>query len=228
MPRPRAPATPEPLPAASLSERLAEQTRQWIIAAAADLLEEQGPASLTNAALAARAGIAERTVYRHFATRDALLGELAAEVTRRLATPPVPSTPAALLQYPAQLFACFEARPNLTRAALGSELFQHMRDSTAAQRWAGVQRLLDDHLPDQPASARAMAAANIRFLLSATTWHYYRQHFGFDAGQATRCVQHALQLQLQALGLLTRKDHDAAAAAAKPRRERRERSQRRE
>ena len=202
------PKTPAPTLAAarapSLAERHADHTRQWIVAAAVDVLEELGPAAvLTNAAVAGRAGISERTVYRHFATREALLDALAAEVAQRLGTPPVPSSPEALLRYPGQLFACFEARPQLTRSALTSEVFSRMRDGPAAQRWRVVQQMLDAHLPALPEAERAMTAANIRYLLAATTWHYYRHYFGFSLEQTVRCVQQALAFQLQGLGLTT-------------------------
>ena len=185
----------------TLAERHTDHTRQWIVAAAVDLMEQPGTGPLTNAAIAERAGISERTVYRHFATRDALLDALAAEVMQRLGSPPVPATPAALLDYPAELFAGFEARSQLTRAALNSDIFPRMRDGPAAQRWRGLQQILADALPGLPEAERAIAAANLRYLLAATTWQYYRYQFGFSLAQTVRCVRLALALQLKGLGL---------------------------
>jgi AcrR family transcriptional regulator len=199
--RPAATPTPEPARTPTLAERHTDHTRQWIVAAAVDLMEQPGAGPLTNAAIAERAGISERTVYRHFATRDALLDSLAAEVARRLGSPPVPATPAALLDYPAELFACFEARSQLTRSALNSDVFPRMRDGPAAQRWRGVQQVLADALPGLPEAERAIAAANLRYLLAATTWQYYRYQFGFSLEQTVRCVRLALVLQLKGLGL---------------------------
>jgi AcrR family transcriptional regulator len=189
----------------SLSERHTDQTRQLILSAAADLLENQELAELTNAAVAARAGVSERTVYRHFMNRDALLDGVAVEVASRLQSPPVPDTPEALLTYPQQLFASFEARHQLTRSALASEVFARLRDGPAARRWQAVQRMLDNSLPALSANDRAMAAANIRYLLTATTWNYYRQQLGLTAEQTVCCVRQALSMQLHCLGLLPEK-----------------------
>lgn len=205
MPRTRARRTAAPTPDAvrgpTLAERHADHTRQWIVSAAVDLMEQPGAGLLTNAAIAERAGISERTVYRHFATRDALLDALAAEVMQRLGSPAAPATVAGLLDYPAELFASFEAQADLTRAALSSDIFPRMRDGPAAQRWVGLQKILAAALPGLPQAERAMAAANLRYLLAATTWHYYRHQFGFSLEQTVGCVRLALALQLKGLGL---------------------------
>ena len=56
-------------PTASLTERHAEQTRHWLVEAAVDRMAEDPEAPLVNAVIAQRAGVSERTVYRHFPTR---------------------------------------------------------------------------------------------------------------------------------------------------------------
>lgn len=185
----------------SLAARQTDQTRQWITDAALNLLEEDGSDTLTNAAVAERAGVSERTVYRYFATRDALLDAIAVAVSQRLETPGVPQTPAALLGYPAQLFARFEAQAQLTRAALAPDVFSRLRDGQASQRRQAVRRLLEAHMPEATAEQLSLAAANIHYLLTATTWHYYRHHFQFDDAQTVLCVQQALAFQLKGLGL---------------------------
>ena len=50
-----------------------EQTRRRIVAAAAAMLRESAAEALTMARVGARAGVTERTVYRHFPSRDALI-----------------------------------------------------------------------------------------------------------------------------------------------------------
>ena len=193
-----------------------DQTRQWIVAAAVDLLEQDDQAALTNAAVATRAGVSERTVYRHFATRDALVDALGVEVAQRLDSPAVPQTPEDLLDYPAKLFASFEAQPNLTRAALNTEVFSRLRDGPAAQRWQAIQVMVESRRPDLAREDCRMAAANIRFLLSASTWHYYRHQFGFSAEQVVRSVSMALTIQLQGLGLTAAAPVGRATSRVKP------------
>ena len=49
------------------------RTQKAVIDAATDLLVEGGPAALTMDAVVARSGVAKSTLYRHWATRDALV-----------------------------------------------------------------------------------------------------------------------------------------------------------
>ncbi len=188
---------PSPPP---LHERLRDTTRECIVVAAADEIQAHGTVALTSASVAARAGVSERTVYRHFTNRGLLLAAVAVEVSRRLSTPPVPDDPAALGGYTAALFARFEAQPALTREALTSDLFGHMRDSRAAERWCALRALIDRHWPYLPDQRRALAAVNLRYLLTATTWHYHRTHLALDASDTESAVQHAVGCVLSALG----------------------------
>lgn len=202
MPRkPTKPSAPRPRAAraTSLAERHVDHTRQWIVEAATALLEDGGATALTNAAIAARAGIAERTVYRHFGTRDALLDEIAAAFMLRLDAPAPPDSVAGLLAYPAALFGCFEARSQLVQAALDSELFIRVRDGQAAERWTAIRRVLDAQWPAATPHERELTAANLRYLLSATTWRYYRQHLGFDSRRTVESVQLALRCLIEGL-----------------------------
>lgn len=182
-----------------LAERLADHTRGLILASAIDLLEEASVAELTVRAVAARAGISERTVFRYFATRDDFLEAIAAEVSRCLDLPAAPGRIDALPAYVEQLYARFEAKSALTRAALHTEIYSRMRDAQARARWEDLQRLVDTHAPRRSVETRRIAAANLRYLLSATTWHYYRNHFGFDFAQAVACVQTAVRQAVEAL-----------------------------
>jgi AcrR family transcriptional regulator len=55
------------------------RTRDRILAAAGDLLAEAGPAGLTYALLAERAGVTRQTLYRHWPSRSRLLVDLILE-----------------------------------------------------------------------------------------------------------------------------------------------------
>jgi AcrR family transcriptional regulator len=55
------------------------RTRERVLAAARELLAEAGPAGLTYSVLAERAGVTRQTLYRHWATRAALLDDLMLE-----------------------------------------------------------------------------------------------------------------------------------------------------
>jgi len=69
-----------------------EKTQRAVMAAAADLLMEQGPDGLTVDAVVARSGVAKSTVYRHWATRDELVAAVFANCAPEIDEPD-PSLP---------------------------------------------------------------------------------------------------------------------------------------
>lgn len=68
-----------------LRERQAAQTRETILQALADEIVASGIQALSVAAVASRADVAERTIYRHFPNVEALLEGLTAWVSAQLA-----------------------------------------------------------------------------------------------------------------------------------------------
>ncbi len=101
----------------------------------------------------------------------------------------------------AALYARFDAAAALTKAALHSELYPRMRRTQAQQRWDAVRALLDRAASPRPARERQLAAANICYYLTATTWHYYRFHFGFSLEETIECARIAIAQTLQGLGV---------------------------
>jgi AcrR family transcriptional regulator len=183
----------------NLQDRQTDLTRRLILQAALALLEEQGVAVLTNRTIAERAGISERTVYRHFATRDAMLDALAVGISERLDLPPVPATLAGLVGYPAALYARYEVHATLTQAALHPDVFDRIRGTLARRRWDAIKNLLAQEAHGLSGSEQAVLAANIRFFLAATAWHYYRSHFGFSFKDTVAAVSTAIRQLLVGL-----------------------------
>lgn len=68
----------------------AEQTRDLVLAAAAQLFEERGYEGTTMAAIAEQARVSPESVYGHFGNKRALLGELVRRAVRGADTAPVP------------------------------------------------------------------------------------------------------------------------------------------
>jgi len=183
-------------PDPTLSQRHSDLTQQVILAAAIDLLEHASVAELTVRDVATRANISSRTVFRYFPTRDEFLDAIAAEVIRNLNLPPHPATLEELLALPDALYRSFEAKTSLIKAALHSELFDRIRSAPAQQRWLAVGKLLERHAPKASPRERKLATANIRFFLSATTWHYYRFYFGFSLADTIAAAQIAIRQAL--------------------------------
>lgn len=183
----------------SLADRQGDLTRRLILDTAVQMLERTSIGELTVRAVAKRANISERTVFRYFAARDDFLDGVAEAVRAEMALPRAPSTIEELLAAPRALYTRFEAVRELTRAALHSELFHRLRESQARVRWAAVQGIVDAAAPRRSARERKIAAANIRFYLAASAWHYFRFYFGFSLEDSIACAETAIRQSLDGL-----------------------------
>jgi len=181
----------------TLVDRHTDATHKLILASAVDLLEKTSLGEVTVRAVARHAGMSERTVFRYFASRDDFLAAVAAEVARVLGALTPPSTIEALAAYPRVLYPRYEEKAALTKAALHTDLFERMREGVGVERWRAVQSLLDAHAPHRTARDRRLAAANIRYYLAATTWHYFRFYFGFSLQETIDAAETAVGLVIE-------------------------------
>src|SRR3974390_1089736 len=127
-----------PLP--SLSDRQSDFTRKLILDTAIEALEADPTRNLTMRLIAKRAAIAERTVFRYFATRDELLDGVADDFRARLNLPPTPRTVEDLLLYPRALYTRFEASASLNKAALQSEIAPRLQASAGKSRFMALRK----------------------------------------------------------------------------------------
>src|SRR5690348_13244618 len=109
----------------TLSERRTEFTRKLILDSAIEILES---GDFTMRVVSKKAGMAERSLFRYFSTRDELLDAVAAEVSRRIAPPPPPKMIEGLRHYPSALYAVFEENERIVRAGLRSVVVDRIRD----------------------------------------------------------------------------------------------------
>ncbi|MBK6008987.1 TetR family transcriptional regulator [Ramlibacter ginsenosidimutans] len=155
-----------------LSDLQSEVTERLILEAALKVLERTG--EITARAAAIEAGIAERTLFRYFGSREDFLAAAATALARTVQLPPAPTGVEELRAMPRGLFTAMDAHRELIRAAWHSELRQHMIAKEAKERWLGIRKVLDAVAPRAPERRRKLAAATLRYHLSATTWHYFR------------------------------------------------------
>lgn len=184
---------------ATLTELQTDATQQLILEAALAVLERTG--EITARAAAAEAGISERTVFRYFPSRTEFLSAAAAALGRTLRTPAPPASLADLDALPRALFTALDEHRELVRSAWHSELRQHVIGTDAKERWQAIRKLLDAAAPRAPERQRKLAAATLRYQLSATTWHYFRFVFGFTLPETIEAAEMVVRQQLGALGV---------------------------
>jgi TetR/AcrR family transcriptional regulator, regulator of autoinduction and epiphytic fitness len=162
----------------------AERTRQALVDALLSLLDE-GQLTPTAAAIAARAGVSERSVFQHFPDREALLEAVAREQYDRVVPTlrPVDATlplPERIDQFVAQRARLYELIGGVRRAGL---LVEH--ESTSVAGWlatarqakaADVERVFRRELDAVPGDEREALRSTLIMLCSWAAWDGWRTH----------------------------------------------------
>jgi AcrR family transcriptional regulator len=179
-----------------LRDRQAAATRSVILEALGAELADGSVEDFSVARLARRAGVSERTVYRHFPTRETLLDGLSEWYNERVADFPDDVAADEIAPTIAQVFADFDAHESLARGVLaspgGREMRQHARAARLARLDAALASVLKSADPERAAAARALIFA----LCSAQTWQSMRDEGGLDGATAGRAVARAIELIL--------------------------------
>ncbi|CAL76284.1 putative transcriptional regulatory protein, TetR family [Bradyrhizobium sp. ORS 278] len=192
---------------ATLRDEYAAMTRQRIIAAFVETLEDEAGDDTSMAAVARRAGIAERTIYRHFKGRAELM-DAAGEWIEHNVFGYVPfSRPDELPAVFRELCQRYDRRPQLARALAltraGRSLRAQFRRRLVQQHRKAMAPLVR-HLPAKQArQAEALAA----YLNNTQAWNTLREDFGLSSGEIADAIEWATTTLLKDV-----RKRDAAAA----------------
>jgi AcrR family transcriptional regulator len=180
----------------SIRQEYKEQTRTCILDAAVELIEEAGEAPLTIMAVADRAGVTDRTVYRHFETRDALVRATWSHMQQRVASRGFPRTAEEMVQSPPRLFPRFDAARGLVRASLYSPAGLDMRMSSNDERREATLASVTDAFPIADQNWLRRRAAIAQLINSAYAWEVMSQYWGLDGDEAGKAASEALAVLL--------------------------------
>jgi TetR/AcrR family transcriptional regulator, regulator of autoinduction and epiphytic fitness len=175
----------------------AERTRQALVEALIGLLDE-GTLTPTAAAIAARAGVSERSVFQHFPDREALFEAVAREQYGRVVPTLIPidaSIPfdERVAQFAEQRAHLYELVGGVRRAAL---LIEH--ESSAVAGWlttarrakaAEVERVFLRELDALPPDEREPVRAALVALCSWSCWDAWRTHQRLSVARARAALQ---------------------------------------
>ena len=175
----------------------AERTRERIVSAGADLVRNsvRDWRGVTIGAVAERAGVNRRTVYRHFANerelRDAVLehqaGEAGVDITA-LELDGVAAAATSILRYVSQ--RPMQARPQLDPTLADASRRQHDALLTAVEEHAGAWSSCD----------RTLAAATLDVLWSVASYERLVNEWQLDREEAIRAITWAISLVEAAIG----------------------------
>jgi AcrR family transcriptional regulator len=188
--------------ASTLRAEQQEQTRVRLLEAVRDELEHVLPDELSFASVAARAKVSERTVYRHFETKEAMMD---AFWTWYIAGPfGVPTDEAVPLdhlpQYTRELYAAYERNEGVSRALVSSQVGREVRNRSRGRRRKMFESTLESVLDKLGAEDRRRVIALFQTLHSINTWHTLRERklSGTEAADVVAWVGQVLIGELRA------------------------------
>ena len=171
-----------------------EEARHRILDAFIAQLTEGG--ELTHDAVAGRAHVARRTVYRYFPDRAALMDGALLRV-RELAGPRVtyPASAEELLETLEPIYTGFDSVAPMMTMLRTTPQGRQLRLAQNSQRVASYTRALADAVKDLPPADRKLATAMLQ-VLHTTPWLEMRDHWGLDGKQIARATGWAVRTLL--------------------------------
>ena len=180
---------------ASLSQARADVVRERVIAAVAALLDEGRP--LTFKEVAAQAGVPERTVYRHFPTRSALMTAVFAWTNEQIGVDGSrPEDRAGLAEHVRTSFRGFDELAPVVRQMLAEPDGRDARLADVAERRHAAVALVDHEAPGLETHDRDRVAAAVQVLTVAATWQSLRENWDLDGADAAGTAVLAVELLL--------------------------------
>lgn len=173
-------------------------TRERILEAVVDCLNDEETEDLSIEDVAAKAGVTKRTIYRHFATREDLFKAAWPAMQRRvgLAGGGFVSTADDVVNIGLKLFPAFDTQAGAVRASAFSRAGRELRLAVNDQRKAGFIASVKDARPDLGKDDLLRLAATVQVLNSAFTWAVMRDFWDLSGEEAGRAVSDATRVLL--------------------------------
>jgi AcrR family transcriptional regulator len=182
-----------------LRQARALETRERILEGVAAWLQLDAPGELTLEAVAAEAGVERRTIFRHFATREALLEAFWVWINARIAPSTLPDSLDELIAAPRATFAKFDGEEGVIRASLHSAAGRAMRMAAVPARRAAFRTALREATRGAAAAERRRLEAVVHALYSASAWEAMRDYAGVTGRQAGDAAAWAIALLVEAV-----------------------------
>jgi AcrR family transcriptional regulator len=181
----------------SLRERHKASTAGAILDAVSRCLKDISLDDLSFARVAQEAGIAERTIYRHFATKEALLGAWWKRLQDSIRQGPYPETAAALIAAGPTVFSEFDKQGEWFRVSLLSPQGRAIAARANDDRVAAFRKAVRDGAGDLPEPEFTRLCAAVQALYSAGTWLTMREVWRLKGKESGRAVAEAIEVLLR-------------------------------
>ena len=175
-----------------LRREQAEQTRSRIVDAALDLIVG-GVEGLTMQEVAKAAGVALRTVFRHFPTRGDLLDATWQALQVRMGETPELTTLDELTGFLPELFGRYGAMEDQIRGAMFAQTFVSSRQRLGSDRARKVRRAVAAQFTGGDERSRVMAASAAYTLTVPLVSIVLKEAFGLSSPEAARASAWAIR-----------------------------------
>lgn len=179
-------------------ERHRLATREAILDGVERRLSGAGLDELTFADVAQASGVSERTVYRHFPTKDALLEAFWGRIQQTLGLETSTRSWADYLSSRREAFAQMDAREPMIRAVMTSKQARETRIRINATREVGIRKVVAEAVGDLPEPRFSELCALAHLLGSAPAWQTFKDYWGVEAERTGEVVAWAMKVLAEA------------------------------
>jgi AcrR family transcriptional regulator len=185
----------------TLRERQAAQTRELILDAVTALLDDRRADEVTARQIAATAGVSERTVYRHFPDRDALLEGLSRRLPHLDGVKPAFGLGSLedLAPTSCRLMEVLDAHYVTARAEAVFNADPRRFAADTQANTSEMRELLARELPELSEREQLRIAAVIRCLASTQAWLRMREEFGVPGTESGPVVAWVIDIIIREL-----------------------------
>ncbi|HSJ03830.1 MAG: TetR/AcrR family transcriptional regulator [Verrucomicrobium sp.] len=183
------------MPKITLREEQAALAQHRIMQAVAQILTATGE-DVTFRSVSLAAKIPERTLYRCYPTKDALMEAFWLWLNGQLGMPDPPRSAEELVAQIPALYAAFEKGDSMVRAMLHDNSGRATRLAQAPTRRKRFQEALKDVLKPLQAPHQRRLLASVQLLASASGWETMKDQWGLSGPQAADAAQWAIKALL--------------------------------
>jgi AcrR family transcriptional regulator len=182
----------------TLRDKRAATTREHILDQAYELLVNYPDEPFSHEAIAARAGVGARTVYRYFPAQSDLYEELWVRVRKQAGTI-FPSSEAEILPQIPILFGGFDRNEKVIRAVLESPAGHRVRERAAPEGRAAFSKSLAELTAGLSPAKKRQVVAIFLAIYSAPFWELLRNRGGLSGADAIAAAEWAMSTLIQGL-----------------------------
>jgi AcrR family transcriptional regulator len=177
-----------------LRESQLQITRKRILESMARLVTESGAFSVTHSSIASVALVSERTIYRHYPTKDQLWDDFLLWVSERVGLEELPQNEGQLIAAISTMFQRFDEHEELLRQCLEANAWSEIWMRGRKGWKESVENAVLSAAEQADRRKAAQIGAMVQLLFSGISWKTIKDHWALSTEEATEAVEFTLKL----------------------------------